>query len=236
MTSTSFNELLGSLKSRPTSANIVDPFEEALRDVIHEMNTAPNNDFFRASYRVLVDGSLRRATVSTYPRTLPIERTIMLAFALGQGPPMLPTHAGLGTLNDPTPDGFRAYLREFFASPAFQETLLSYMQRNAESVEGWLHRGNAQRVTLLDARVEIEHTQQLKLAQCAEKGEWNRAITIDATHLPAVGTFKGYEPDAKYPSLTAGGFVMDVTKHERRGDTIVITGTLDADKQPRHLA
>ncbi len=29
---------------------------------------------------------------------------------------------------------------------------------------------------------------------------------------------------------------MDVTKHEKRGDTIGITGALDADQQLRHLA
>lgn len=191
--------------------DVDDGFTQVIDEVIEQLNRSAT--FARAERQSRQVGSLRKHTIVTYPRRLPVERSLMLSIAVAADYVSAPTPAGMGYLKDPSPEGLREYLVDFFTSDAFVLTLRHYRQRNEEPVTGWLKAVDYRTVDTRDHGITVQPDQQEKLARAFEDRNPGR-LSLTVARAEPFGSFKPYSQEQRFEMLEAGGFVLTDVEHE----------------------
>jgi hypothetical protein len=207
----------------PATPVLETAYENVVREVLAVLN---QQQYFRAVHSAEELGNLSRISIYTYPRRIPEERSIMIPIAVSAaGYVSVPTPAGMGYLDDTTPEGLRAYLVKVFTSDSFRRTLNHYKARNDEPIHGWLYRFDQRHTDLLDQSLVFSAEEQDKIVDAAESGGGS-LVTIQGELMEPFGNFKDYDPKLPYRVLNSGGYVVEVTHHQAGSlpRTLTVTG------------
>jgi hypothetical protein len=198
------------LHSNPLSDEL-NSYEQVTREVTAFVNQT--DPAFRLEVRSWYVGNLLRLDVLSFPTRRPAERSIMLSMSYDvTGGMWVPTSAGLGALKDPSPEGLRSYLVEFFVSQNFRETAKHYRKRNAESVDAWLKRFNNPKIDLGDVALVISGTEQDKLVRAYAAMNFTDEVSVVADIATPIGNFRPFDTALDYAILESCGFVMHLTR------------------------
>lgn len=198
------------LLSNPLS-NALNSHEQVTREVTAFVNQT--DPAFRLEVRSWYVGNLLRLDVLSFPTRRPAERSILLSMSYDvAGGMWVPTAAGLGVLKDPSPEGLRTYLVEFFVSQNFRETVKHYRRRNAESVDAWLKRFNNPKIDLGDVALVVSGFEQDKLVQAYSNLDFTSEVVVVADIATPIGNFRPFDQALDYAMLESGGFVMHLIR------------------------
>jgi hypothetical protein len=201
--------------------------EQVVVEVLDEINKQP---FFRAVHRTQYVGNLLRLDISTFPRRIPAERSILIPIAVSAaGFVSVPSPAGIGNLTDPSPEALRQYLVAFVRSENFRALVQHYRERYSEPVQAWLKHIHYRRVDLMDQALVLDGDQQDVLVNAFEAHSIEE-LEVVGTLLDPYGKFKAYDANASYRMLDSGGFILENVKHRPEGKQMLrIRGTMKFD-------
>lgn len=117
-------------------------------------------------------------------------------------------------------DELANYLDGILSNTSLPSSLDEFSEIAQEPVEGWLKLGGGD-ASLDDVAVSLSREQLEAFASRIESGR-PLQMTLDLEPLPVVGRFRPYNDATAYTAFIAGGYLVEITRHVRDGDSILI--------------
>lgn len=191
------------------ASNYVLECEAAVDEFIKFANA--NQNIWRAQAKSTARGNLTRIDIATYPRRAPAELTIMVPIAVySDGYVMVTSPAGMGRLNDSTPEGLKGYLTDLFTGDGFQATNEDYRRRNSIDTHAWLKCISLSQVDMRDLCLIVSSSDQDRIADAFEMKS-AEPIELVADLLEPIGNFKPNSASTAYRWLNSGGYILHIS-------------------------